>query len=190
MATTSTKSIEKWKTKQWFNVHTPKILGDSIIGEIPAQDEKAVLGRVIKVSLSWITKNPAHSFMTIGLRVISANGDAAQTEIHYLEQVYSYTHSLVRRGSSAVYTVSKLKDKEGKPVVLKLIGISRYKINTPKKHGIRRELAKFTTEYVGSKSVEEFVKAVIEGGFQVEAMKVANRIAPMGKLEVKKIELS
>ncbi|MGI0141785.1 MAG: hypothetical protein ACREBF_04020 [Candidatus Micrarchaeales archaeon] len=189
MATTSAKAIEKWKTKVWFNVHTPKILGDSIIGEIPAQDEKSVIGRVIKVSLSWITKNPQHSFMTIGLRVISANGEAAQTEINYLEQVYSYTHSLVRRGSSAVYTISSLKDKDGKSVVLKLIGISRYKINTPKKQGIRRELSLFTTQYVNSLSTEAFVKAVIDGGFQMEAMKVVNRIAPMAKLEVKKIEL-
>ncbi|MDE1869576.1 MAG: hypothetical protein KGH71_01145 [Candidatus Micrarchaeota archaeon] len=188
MATT-TKSIEKWKTKQWFNVHTPKILGESIIGEIPAQDEKVVLGRIIKVSLSWVTKNPAHSFMTTGLKVISANGDAAQTELDNLELIYSYTHSLVRRGQSVIYTISKMQDKNGKPVVLKLIGISRYKINTPKKAGIRKALIGYAKEYLTAKSTEEFVKAVIDGSFQIEAMKKANAIAPIAKLEVKKIEL-
>ncbi|MDE1762115.1 MAG: hypothetical protein KGH59_01230 [Candidatus Micrarchaeota archaeon] len=183
------KSIEKWKTKQWFNVHTPQILGEAVIGEIPAQDESSVMGRVIKVSLSWITKNPSHSFMTIGLRVSSAKGNAAQTEIGYLEQIYSYTHSLVRRGSSAVYTISKHKDSAGKKIVLKLIGISRYKINTPKKAGIRKAVIDFANDYIASKTTEEFVKSVIDGSFQVEAMKVASRVAPMAKLEVKKVEL-
>lgn len=188
MATTQ-KQIEKWKTKQWFNVHTPKILGEAVIGEIPAQDEKAVLGRVIKVALSWVTKNPAHSFMTVGLRVVSANGDAAQTDLNNLELIYSYTHSLVRRGQSVVYTISKMNDKSGKTMVLKLIGISRHKINTPKKAGIRKSLIGFSKEYVGSKTTEEFVKSVIDGSFQMEALKKANAIAPMAKLEVKKIEL-
>ena len=183
------KAIEKWKTKQWFNVHTPNILGEAVIGEIPAQDEKVVLGRVMKVSLSWITKNPAHSFMTIGLRVKSANGNAAQTDISYIEQVYSYTHSLVRRGSSVIYTISKNKDKNGKPIVLKLIGISRYKINTPKKAGIRKNVIAFATEYIAGRTTEELVKAIIDGSFQIEAAKIANKVAPMAKLEVKKIEL-
>ncbi|MDE1825844.1 MAG: hypothetical protein KGH61_04785 [Candidatus Micrarchaeota archaeon] len=189
MAATAQKSIEKWKTKRWFNVHTPKLLGEAIIGEIPAADEKGILGRVIKVSLSWITKNPAQSFMTVGLKVTSANGDAAQTELHYLELVYSYTHSLVRRGSSAVYVIAKLRDRDGKAIVLKLIGISRNKINTPKKYGIRKILTEFSGAYASSKSTEEFIKSVIDGSFQMDAMKAANKIAPMGKLEVKKIEL-
>ncbi|MDE1856238.1 MAG: hypothetical protein KGH49_03325, partial [Candidatus Micrarchaeota archaeon] len=117
------------------------------------------------------------------------NGNAAQTEINNLEQVYSYTHSLVRRGSSIVYTISKHKDKNGKPVVVKLIGISRYKINTPKKSGIRKALIAFVGEYLSSRTVDELIKSVIEGNFQIEANKVAGTVAPMAKLEVKKIEL-
>ncbi len=188
MATSSQKSAEKWKTKQWFNVHTPKVLGGEVVGEIPALDEKAVLGRVIKVSMAWITKNPSQSFMTVGLKVNDANGNSANTSLNYIEQVYSYTHSLVRRGSSIIYTNTKVKDSEGKPFVLKLLAITRHKVAGPKKTLMRKALDTMCTEYVAQKSQDDFVKSVIDGSFQAEGKKVANKIATVGKLEVRKIE--
>src|SRR5271155_4863060 len=104
------KSAEKWKSKLWFNVYPPKMLGEAAIGEIPADDEKNVIGRVMKVSMSWITHKPEHSFMVVGLRVINVNGNSAHTDLKFIEQTYSYIHSLVKRHSSAVYTVDKLTD--------------------------------------------------------------------------------
>ena len=105
------KSAEKWKSKVWFNVYPPKLLGESAIGEIPANDEKAVMGRMIKVSMSWITHKPEHSFMVVGLRVNNINGNRANTELDSLELTFSYTHSLVKRRSSVIYTVDNVKDK-------------------------------------------------------------------------------
>ncbi len=183
------KSVEKWRDKKWFNVHAPKLLGESIIGEIPALDEKSVLGRMIKVSLSWITQNPAHSFMSVGLRVASVDGNAAHTELNYLEQTYSYMHSQIRRESSAIYTIDKLLDKDGKTVVLKFVTITRNKVTTPKKAAIRRVLLDFERKYVSAKSTEEIVKLMIEGKFQADAIGVMRKIAPIGKMELKKIEL-
>jgi ribosomal protein S3AE len=179
---------EKWKNKKWFNIYSPKVLGESIIGEMPANDEKNVLGRVIKVSLSWITQNPQHSFMNVGLRVVDASENAVHTKIDYIEGNYSYLHSLVRRYSTAIYTVDKLKDKEGNDVVLKLIAVTANRVATPKKKGIRAELIKFGREYVGSMGSEDLVKSIIEGNLQAEGRRRANKIAPISKLEVKRIE--
>ena len=38
------KTVDKWKTKQWFDVYPPRGIASEIIGSIPANDEKAVLG--------------------------------------------------------------------------------------------------------------------------------------------------
>lgn len=164
------------------------MLGENIIGEMPANDEKAALGRVIKVSLSWITQNPQHSFMNVGLRVTDVNENAAHTKVDYIEGNYSYLHSLVRRYTTAIYTVDKLKDKNGNNVVLKLIAVTANRVTTPKKKGIRAELIKFGKEYASSLSSDELVKSIIDGTLQTEAKKRANKIAPISKLEVKRIE--
>ncbi len=181
--------IDKWKSKKWFNIYAPKILGGEVIGEMPANSEKDGIGRVIKVSLSWLTKNPSHSFMTVGLRVKNIDGNSAQTELDYLEQTYSYTHSLVRRYNSAIYTVDMLKDKEGKEIALKLLVVTRNKTASPKKTAIRKSLSEFSKTYIASKSSDEFIKSVIDGSFQTDAIGRIKNIAPISKLEVKKIEL-
>ncbi|MGC8710612.1 MAG: hypothetical protein ACP5RF_03335 [Candidatus Micrarchaeia archaeon] len=179
---------EKWKNKKWFNIYSPKVLGENVIGEMPANEEGSAMGRVIKISLSWITQNPQNSFMNIGLRVVDASNNAAHTEIDYIEGNYSYLHSLVRRYSTAIYTVDKVKDKDNKDIALKLLVVTSGKVATPKKKGIRKELIEFGRQYVSAISKDELVKAVMDGSFQAEGIKRINKIAPISKLEVKRIE--
>lgn len=186
----ATKSADKWKSKVWFNVYPPKLLGESAIGEIPANDEKGVLGRVIKVSMSWITHRPEHSFMLVGLRVKSASGSTANTDIDYMEQTFSYIHSLVKRHSSAIYTVDSLTDKNGRKFVLKLLAVTSSKIRTPKKRAIRKSISDFTKEFSAEHSVEEVLTGMLDNSFQSEAVKRVMNIAHVNKLELKKIELS
>ena len=185
----ATKSSDKWKSKVWFNVYPPKLLGESAIGEIPANDEKGILGRVIKVSMSWITHRPEHSFMIVGLRVKSATGNNANTELDYMEQTFSYIHSLVKRHSSAIYTVDSLTDKNGRNFVLKLLAVTSDKIRTPKKTAIRKEIAEFSKEFAAAHSVDELLTGMLDNSFQSEAVRRVTNIAHISKLELKKIEL-
>ncbi len=183
------KSQDKWKSKKWYNIYAPKVLGEEIIGEMPAAEDKKALGRVIKVSMSWITKNPSHSLMSVGLRVSRAEGNVAQTELHFMESNYSYIHSLVRRYSSAIYTIDKLKDKDGKPFVLKMLVIASGHLADSKKSGIRKKLSEFVKVYSSEKTTEEIVKAILDGSMQSDGRKMIENIAHVNKFELKKIEL-
>ena len=183
------KGAESWKAKKWFNIQAPDILGSNMIGEMPAYEDKDALGRMIKVSMSWITNNPSHSFIVLGLKVTDVNGNAAHTQLKYMEQTYSYTHSLVKRYASTIYTIDKLKDKAGKTVVLKLILTTTRRITTKKRMALRKELSSFAKDYIKDRDSGQFIKDVIEGNLQKEAMNRVHNIASINRLEVKKIEL-
>ncbi len=183
------KSSDKWKSKMWFNVYPPKIFGESAIGEIPANDEKGIAGRLIKVSMSWITHKPEHSFMLIGLRVFKVNGNNANTELDYIEQTYSYIHSLVRRHSSVIYTVDSLNDKNGRNYSLKMIIVTSNKIRTPKKAAIRKAIAQYEREFSSAHTFDETVNALLDNSFQSGAVKYISNIASISKFELKKLEL-
>ncbi len=183
------KQVEKWKSKRWFNIFAPKIFGESVISEIPGADEKSMLGRVIKVNMSWITHKPEHSFITVSMKIDDVNGDAAHTQLMQLEQTYSYIHSLVRRRQSAIYTVDAAKDKNGKDMIIKLLVMTTDKIATPKKTAIRRTISNFVKEYSASHDVDEIVNGLISNSFQQEAAGKILNIAEISKLELKKIEL-
>lgn len=183
------KSVDKWKTKRWFNVYAPEILGGGAIGEIPAADDKSAVGRIIKVNMSWITNKPQHSFIVVGLRVTEVNGDAANTQLKYFEQTYSYLHSLVKRHSSIIYTIDKIGDKDGKPIVLKFVIVTKSKVTTPKIKALRKEMGVFAKEYVSGKSNKDFIKEVLDNNFQTESIKRMQNIAEVGRVEVKRIEV-
>jgi small subunit ribosomal protein S3Ae len=182
------KTVDKWKTKQWFDVYPPKGISGEIIGSIPSSDEKNVLGRIIKVNLSWITNNPNHSFITVGLKVDNVSGNSANTDIDYLFQQYSYLHSFVKRRGDAVYTYDRVKDKEGKQVVLKLLITTRSKIARRAKTDLRKAVTDFVSSYVSGMTKEEFIKAIIASSFQQEGVKKIAPIAPVTKFEIKKVE--
>ena len=182
------KTVDKWKLKQWFDVYPPKAIATETIGSIPAIDEKTVTGRVIKVNLSWVTHNPSHSFMLLGLRVISVNGSAAQTDIDYLAQQFSFLHSLVKRHGDAVYTYDRVKDKDGKDVVLKLLITIRTKIAGKTKTDLRKAVTAYVSEQVPKLTKEEFVKSVITSAFQAEGVKRLSKVAPVMKFELKMIQ--
>jgi small subunit ribosomal protein S3Ae len=183
------KGVDKWKAKKWFNIYAPELLGGATIGEMPASEEKTAMGRIIKVSMSWITNKPAHSFLVVGLRVVDATGGAAHTELAYIEQTYSYIHSLVRRGNSIIYTVDKLKDKDGRNFVLKLVMTTASKITAEKKKALRKEMESFAREYAESRSVNDVVKEILEGSFHSEGVKRVKNIAEISKLELKRLQL-
>ncbi len=183
------KQVEKWKAKKWYNIFAPKLFGETVISEIPGSDDKGMIGRMIKVNMSWITHKPEHSFITVGMKINSINGEAAHTDLKYLEQTYSYIHSLVRRRQSAIYTVDSLKDKTGKAFVLKLLIMTVNKVATPKKTAIRRVIADFLKEYTAAHDIDEIVNGLISNALQREAASKIFNIAEINKLELKKIEL-
>lgn len=183
------KGMENWKAKKWLNIYSPELFGKNTIGEMPINDEKNAPGRMIKVSMSWITNNPMHSFMVIGLKIDNVNGNAAHTQLKYIEQTFSYLHSLVKRHGSAIYTIDKLSDKNNSNIIIKLIATSNIRLTTKKRMAIRKELSNFLKEYVKSSDKETVIKEMVEGNVQKEAMKKVNGIAALSRLEIKRIEL-
>jgi small subunit ribosomal protein S3Ae len=182
------KGADKWKMKQWFDVYAPKAISTAAIGSIPAEDEKSVIGRIMKVSLSWITHNPNHAFAIVGLKIINANGNVANTEVDYLAQQYSYLHSLVKRRADAIYTYDVAKFKEGGAVTLKLLVTTKTKVARRTKKMIRKAAHAFVTEYLGRMNKDEFLKALVANDMQAEAIKKLSAMAPIAKVEIKKVE--
>ena len=124
----------------------------------------------------------------IGLKVINANGNVANTDVQYLSQQFSYLHSLVKRRADAVYTYDIAKSKDGNDITLKLLVTIRTKIANRAKSDIRKAIHDFVIEYSLGMNKEDIIKALINGDMQAEGMKKLLPIAPVAKLEIKKVE--
>ena len=175
--------------KKWFIVYAPKVFNEVQIGEMPASDEKSALNRTIKVPLSMLTKNPAHAYSNVFLKVSEVNGDAAHTSIMRIEQSHGYIRSLVRRYRGIADSVVSTTTKEGRKVIFKTIVITRSRVARPKTTGIRKELASLLQTYAKENELSALINAVIEGKLQADVAARIKNITPISKVEIKKLEI-
>lgn len=181
--------MDKWKLKKWFAVRAPKVFNDAVVGEMPGNDEKAVMGRTITVSLDQLTKNPSHAYTNALLKVIDVSGEAVTTKLVKLELLPNYIRSFVRRYRSVSDAVIPVVTRDGTNVVVKLIVITRQRAAHTKIVGVRKEMELFTNNYFKETDLDAAVTAVIEGKFQGELQAKLGHIANLNKVEVKKLEI-
>ncbi len=186
----SQRSVDKWKMKKWFSVYAPSIFNDVVIGEMPANDDKAAAGRKVVVSMDLLTKNPAHAYTNVVLKVVDVKGDAAHTKVVSIEQLYSYMRSLVRRYRSVSDSVLPMNTKDNIPVVLKLIAITKSRTTHVKLVGIRKEMNALAASFLKEHTANEVMGAVIDGKLQSELQGKLEHITDINKVEIRKLEIA
>ncbi len=184
------KKSENWKLKKWFSVYAPKVFNDALVGEMPGNDEKAVMGRKIVVGLDSLTRNPNHAYTTATLKIIDVNGNSAHTKLVSISQLYSYIRSLVRRYRSVASTVQPVMTNDGVNMVVKMLVITKARVTHSRIVGIRKELNELTSNFFKENDSNTAINAVIEGKFQAELASKLKHIAPLNKVEVKTLEVN
>jgi len=183
------KKVDTWKLKKWFTIYAPKEFNNAVIGEMPANDDKAALGRNIKISLDSITHNPSNSYTNMKFKIVSVDGASAHTKLVQMEQLNSYIRSLVRHYKSIASTVQKLDTKDNIKVVAKVIAITRSRATHSKLIGIRKEMEALIASYVKENDLSSLINSINGNKLQAELAARLNHIAPISKIEVKKLEI-
>ncbi len=184
------RGIDKWKLKKWFAVRAPKEFNDASVGEMPANDEKAIVGRNIVVSLDMLTHNPSHAYTNITLKVTGVSGEAAQTRLVKMEILGSYIRSFVRRYRSVSSAVVPVSTRDGTTVIVKLIAVTRARTAHTKIVGLRKEMVDFTQGYFRENDVGPIIGSIIDGKFQDALATKLRHITDLHKIEVRKLEIS
>jgi small subunit ribosomal protein S3Ae len=182
------KTVDKWKLKKWFTVYAPKAFKEARVCEIPAFEDKQLINRKIKVSLDTFTHNPQHAFTNVVMKISDVNGDSAHTQLVTIEQLYSYIRSLVRRYRSVASIVSNVNTKDNLKMVVKAMVITRQRVTHSRLKALRSEMGEFINDYSKENSSDEMIEAVIDGKFQSEIASKLSHIAPLNKVEIKKLE--
>jgi len=176
--------------KKWFSVYAPSVFNSALIGEMPANDDAAAIGRSIVVSLDALTHNPSHAYTNVKFRITGVNGTTANTKLVSMEQLYSYIRSLVRKYRSAAALVQNVKTKDGINMVVKLLIVTRQRATTRKIVGIRKEAGEIAKGYFNENDADAIIGAILGGKFQSDIAARLSHIAPINKIEVRKLEVA
>ena len=79
MSKPTKKVRDKWRVKEWYSVFTPSYFGEQNVANIPCEDPKKLVGRVVETTLYDITNDFSHQSTKLYFLVVSVAGDRADT---------------------------------------------------------------------------------------------------------------
>ncbi len=180
---------DKWKLKKWFSVKAPKFFNEVSIGEMPADNERSAISRNITTDLFSLTNNPSHTYTNVKFKVYSVTGDAAQTKLVLVEQLYSYIRSLARRHRTLSELVLPVSTKDGVKMVVKSIVVANGRITKTRIVSIRKEMRLMLEDHFKKTNASDVITQVIEKKLQAELTSKIKHITQINKVEIKKLEI-
>ncbi|MFH1780056.1 MAG: hypothetical protein ABH803_02840 [Candidatus Micrarchaeota archaeon] len=185
------KNIDTWKTKNWYTTIAPKFLGEvQTTNMVPAGEESTLMNRVLKLPLKEITHDIKHIYTTIKLRVYETRDKKAFTKYigHFMANEYIST--LIRRGRDALDIVIPTKSKDGVEFVIKAVIITNSRCSGKQKKSLRNAFKQEVLNIAKESEFAEFVRQVLFNQFIQTIHKKINKIAPIRRIEITKVELT
>ena len=183
------KVIDTWKLKTWYSVLAPKFLGEVELAKTPASDEDKLLNRVIILPLKEVTRDIAHIYTNIKLRVFEIKGKTAFTKFIGHEVSREYLSTLVRRHRDALHCVYPVKSKDGVEFTIKVLVVTAVPCSNTQKTSLRNALKKELVAKVAATDFGRYINEALYGRLGAELSQKLKRIAPIRRIEIKKTQL-
>ena len=100
------KVIDTWKTKKWYKINSPQLLGAQQIGETVAAEDSQLIGRTVSISLGAIINDMKKQSTNAVFEITKVNAGVAETEIKKLEIVPSSIRTAICAVTSGLLSAS------------------------------------------------------------------------------------
>ncbi len=184
------KVKDKWKSKVWVDVLAPEILGNMVVASIPANEEQAVIGRVVPISLFQIYQdNFENNNIKLYLQIIKVEGGRAYTKVKGIEYAREVYRAMIRRGSSLVEVTGTYSTNDSYTVRLEVALFTVDKINWSKIHKIRLVADKALSDEVPNMNYDQLVASLLSGSLLQKVTEEAKKVYPIKSYLLIKMKL-
>ena len=186
---------DKWRDKQWLILDSPNSFGDfggHHINYLPITDANTAIGRVIENTLFDIKKqDPADHKTKVFVEIEKVNEGVASTIFKGHEYGKEFLRSLVRRGSSMITHIHNYTTKDGHEFRVEFIAFTQRRVNTSKKHELRKVIAQLLSERIPQWDLNTFIKQVTDDNseFNREIQEKGKKISTLRHIGIKKTKL-
>ncbi len=176
------------RKKEWYNVYAPKVFDEKLIAEIPASDEKSLIGRRIDIRLDELTGNLSQVYTYLNFKINKVDGKNAYTEIVGMEMLRTYISTLVRKRKSLVEDLTKIT-VDGKNIVIKYVIFFDTKVSSSVETAARKTVNEELEKISKNTNFDKLIKDIVNRVIQKDLMLKLKKLAPIRRIEIRKIEI-
>jgi small subunit ribosomal protein S3Ae len=181
---------DKWRDKQWIIINAPQAFGGSVLNYIPVTNPETARGRVIENTLYDIKRqDPAQHQIKIFLELDKIYQGTGTTIFKGHEYAKEFLRSLIRRGSSMVNFVHDYTTSDGYTFRLATVAFSQRRLNSSKKHQIRKVAHQILSEEMPKLTIEQFIDDIKEGKLNMNLLAACKKLASLRHVGIKKSKL-
>lgn len=179
----------KWKAKKWYQVFSPQLFGKAEIGMCLSRDPEQLIGRNIEPALNELTGDFSKSHIIPKFKISSISGEEAHTTFLGHRLTSDYTRRLTYRKCSKIDVITNTKTKDGATVRVKMVGITRKRIQTSQKKEIRAIAERVLLEEATKNTNSEFIKDMLGGDLAKKVFYATKILYPLKKIEFRRSEI-
>jgi len=182
----SRKVKDKWKAKEWYNIHAPRLFNEAVVGETPAIEPETLIGRTTEGTVQELSGDFSKMHIKMKFRIVDTDGHEAKTEFIGHELTSEYVRRLTRRKKTKTDHVVDVITKDKYTVRLKLMSIADKRIQSSQEEAMRRIMNECLTKTAEENNLSEIVKMIITGELPNMVRKECRVIMPVKRIEIRK----
>ena len=183
------KSKDKWKAKEWYQIHAPRMFNETVIGETPAADPEYIIGRQAEVTVQDLTGDFTKMHIKLRFKITETDGHEAKTEFIGHDLTSDYVRRLTRRKKTKTDHVVDAVTADRYILRLKTMSIADRRIQASQEDAMRGVVKDFLMQYAANNKLADVVKAIISGDLAKETAKACHAIIPIKRVEIRKSEV-
>ena len=183
------KVRDKWRAKEWYDVYSPSYFGELVVASVPVEDPGALVGRVVETTLYDITNDFAHQSIKLYFLIVNSKDHRAETILKSHEYATDYLRSLVRRGSTRMDGIFKVRTKDQFLTRISIVAFTRDRIKASQEHGIRQIMRQIIEERAAALNYDQLTHEAVLGKLGSDIYNLSKKIAPLRHVGVRKSKL-
>jgi small subunit ribosomal protein S3Ae len=183
------KVKDKWRAKNWYQIHAPAIFDEVIVAETLAEKPEMLHNRITEVSMQNITNDFRKSHIKLYFKVNRVQDSDAHTVYDGHTLTSDYLRRMVRRRKSRVDGVYNITTRDGAQLRIKPFAITEKRIQTSQKKLIRQSMKDTILKEGKAKTLNEFLRDMLDGKIGSDIYKNCKTLYPVKRVEISKTEI-
>jgi len=186
---TSRKIKDKWKAKEWYKVHAPRMFNEMEIGETPSAEPEYLIGRTAEVTVHDLTGDFSKMHIKLRFKINDIDGHVAKTSFIGHDLTSDYVRRLTRRKKTKTDHVVDVITTDGFTIRVKPMSIAEKRIQTAQEEAIRQILGETLVKMGTEMKLSDIVKSIVSGEMAKDLAKACRCVIPVKRIEVRKSEV-